>query len=154
MTPQITFHDDPYIARPTYHSATVGDVMHVGVLSCRPETPIIQVAATMAEHHVHAVVVDGVRRDARGMRHVVWGVVSDLDLVGRLDASDVRTATAGEMSATPAIVVGPEESLPEATRLMRDYDVHHLLVVDGAERRPVGVISTLDVIAAIAAESL
>jgi CBS domain-containing protein len=151
MTAQTTFHDDPDIARPSYEDSTVGDVMHFGVLSCPPETPIIEVAAMMAEHRVHAIVVAGVRRDATGMEHPVWGVVSDLDLVGRMDAVAARTAIAGEMAATVAVVVEPGESLAEASRLMHDYDVHHLLVVDDA-RRPIGVISTLDVVAAIAAE--
>jgi CBS domain-containing protein len=46
--------------------------------------------------------------------------------------------------------VAPEDSLSMAARLMHDYDVHHLLVVDPLSRRPVGILSTLDVAAAIA----
>ena len=75
--------------------------MHRGVLSCRPETPIAEVARTMVDHRVHAVVVDGIRRDRAGMERLVWGVVSDLDLVARIDATDALTATAGDMAATP-----------------------------------------------------
>jgi CBS domain-containing protein len=127
--------------------------MHRGVLSCRPETPIAEVARMMVANRVHAVVVDGIRRDRGGMEHLVWGVVSDLDLVGRLDAADALTATAGDMSATPAVVVDPEETLSQAGRLMHDYDVHHVLVVDAMSRRPVGVVSTLDIAAAIALDA-
>jgi CBS domain-containing protein len=112
---------------------------------------IADVARLMAEHAIHAVVVDGVRRDVSGTEHLVWGVVSDLDLVGRADRFDAEATTAGEMSATPAIVVGPDDTLAEAGRIMHDYDVHHLLVVRSADRRPEGVISTLDIAAAIAA---
>ena len=108
-----------------------------------------EVARMMVANRVHAVVVDGIRRDRGGMEHLVWGVVSDLDLVGRLDAADALTATAGDMSATPAVVVAPEDDLSEAARVMHDYDVHHLLVVDTRSRRPVGVLSTLDIAAAI-----
>ncbi len=103
----------------------------------------------MVEQSVHAIVVDGVRRDASGMEYLVWGVVSDLDLAGRADA--LEGSTAGEMSATPAVVIGADATLAEAGRLMHDYDVHHLLVVRSADRRPEGVISTLDIAAAIAA---
>jgi CBS domain-containing protein len=125
----------------------VDAAMHRGVLSCRPATPLAQVARMMVDHHVHVVVVDGIRRDGSGTEHLVWGVVSDLDLVDRLDAP---TATAGDMAATPAMVVAPEDSLSTAARLMHDYDVHHVLVVDPMSRRPVGILSTLDVAAAIA----
>ena len=135
-----------------HDTTTVEAVMHRGVLSCRPETPIGEVARMMVANRVHAVVVDGIRRDRGGMEHLVWGVVSDLDLVGRLDATDAPTLTAGDMSATPAVVVA-EDPLSEAARLMHDYDVHHLLVVDTMSRRPVGVVSTLDVAGMIALDA-
>jgi len=134
-------------------TTTVEAVMRRGVLSCRPETPIGEVARMMVANRVHAVVVDGIRRGRGGTEHLVWGVVSDLDLVGRLDAADALTATAGDMSATPAVVVAPEDELAQAARLMHDYDVHHLLVVDTTRRRPVGVVSTLDVAGTIALDA-
>jgi CBS domain-containing protein len=136
-----------------YDTMTVRAAMHRGVMSCRPETPIAQVAQMMVARRLHAVVVDGVRRDRAGMEHLVWGVVSDLDLVGRLAVSEALTATAGDMSATPAVVVAPEDSLSQAARLMHDYDVHHVLVVDTRSRRPVGVLSTLDIAAVIALDA-
>jgi|tagenome__1003787_1003787.scaffolds.fasta_scaffold20162139_1 CBS domain-containing protein len=129
---------------------TVESVMHCGVLSCRPETPIAEVARIMVDHRVHALVVDGIRRDRAGMERLDWGVVSDLDLVARIDAIDARTATAGDMAVTPAVVTSPEDSLSQAARLMHDYDVHHLLVVDPTSRRPVGIVSTLDLAAVVA----
>jgi CBS domain-containing protein len=126
--------------------------MHLGVLTCAPDTPMRSVAALMAEHRVHAVVVDGVRRRPDGTERQVWGIVSDLDLVSRIDAAGARTA--GDLSATPVVVVDPREPLAEATRLMHDYDVHHLVVVEPVDRRPIGILSTLDVIAALAAEDV
>jgi CBS domain-containing protein len=143
----------PHIASPAHHSAaTASDVMHRGVISCLPETPIADVAALMVEHGVHAIVVESVRRDATGIDRPLWGVVADLDLVGRFGTIDAQSATAWEMAATPAVVVAPDEPLENATRLMHDYDVHHLLVVDDGDRRPLGVVSTLDVVAVMARE--
>jgi hypothetical protein len=40
----------------------------------------------MATHHIHAVVVEGVRRDAVHGWTLVWGVVSDLDLARAVHA--------------------------------------------------------------------
>ncbi len=138
----------PDPSRLSLDEATVSDLMHRGVVSCRADTPLRDVARVMAESHVHAVVVDGIRRSRAGTEHLVWGVVSDLDLVGHIDA--VGTATAGDMSATPAVVVAPEDSVSQAAQVMHDYDVHHVVVVDSSTRRPVGVLSTLDVIGDIA----
>jgi CBS domain-containing protein len=45
--------------------------------------------------------------------------------------------------------VDPGETLERAAQLMAEHEVTHLLVV--AERKPVGVISSLDLAAAIAA---
>ena len=147
MTSHTALHD-PARARSFSRPWTVGDVMHDGVLSCPPETPLTAVAALMIEHRVHAIVV---LRERRGGEHQVWGIVSDLDLVSRIDAAGVRTA--GDMAATPVVVVDPRQPLDEAARLMHDYDVHHLIVVEPTDRRPIGVLSTLDVVAAIAADA-
>jgi CBS domain-containing protein len=150
MSAQISSHADGSQRDP----ATIVDaVMHRCVLSCRPQTPIGDVARMMVANRVHAIVVDGIRRDRGGTEHLVWGVVSDLDLVGRLDATDARTLTAGDMSATPAVVVAPEDTLSQAARLMHDYDVHDLLVVDSMSRRPVGMVSALDVAGTIARDA-
>jgi CBS domain-containing protein len=74
--------------------ATVGDVMHPGVMSCPPDFPVAVVARTMATHHIHAVVVDGIRRDPTHGEELVWGVVSDMDLVRAARAGRTEDLTA------------------------------------------------------------
>lgn len=53
----------------------VKDVMHHGILSCRSDAPVGEVAAIMAEHRVHAIAITN-GPDARPT-----GVVSDLDVI-------------------------------------------------------------------------
>jgi CBS-domain-containing membrane protein len=53
----------------------VRDCMHVGVMTCAPDDSIRSVAATMANHRVHAVVVTEPNRTGP------LGIVSDLDMV-------------------------------------------------------------------------
>jgi CBS domain-containing protein len=103
----------------------------------------------MSAHRVHGVVVDGVQRDEQGNEQLVWGVVSDLDLVGALHAEG-EEPTAGRMAGSPAVVVAPDDLLIDAARIMSESDVHHLVVVGQDDRRPVGILSTLDVAGAIA----
>ena len=66
----------------------------------------------------------------------------------RADFSDLVVKDA--MTPTP-IVVGPEASLPEAARLMVEYDVHHLAVTENRHRF-LGVLSSMDILRAVAGE--
>jgi len=131
-------------------STSVADVMHAGVLSCAPETPAREIATTMAAKSVHCIVTDGIAIDPVHGERLVWGVVSDLDLVGALFAgTPERTASA--LATTEVVSVAPDEPLAEAARLMCEHETAHLLVVSEATGRPVGVISTLDLARAMAA---
>ena len=119
----------------------VEHVMHRGLVTCTRETPLRKLAAILAAHRIHAVVV----ADDRAHRTSdVWGVVSDLDVVGAL-AQGTEELTAGSLVASPPCVVGPAEPLADVARLMATLGVAHVLVVDPVRRRPVGIVSTLDV---------
>jgi signal-transduction protein with cAMP-binding, CBS, and nucleotidyltransferase domain len=123
----------------TLESVRVSEAMHHGVLSCGPETPLGEVAATMAAHRVHCIVVVAFPGHAEPPH---WSVVSDLDLVAAAGRDDL---TAGEIAGTEALTVTPDATLAQASRLMTEHQVAHLVVVSRESGRPVGVLSTLDV---------
>jgi CBS domain-containing protein len=56
------------------------------------------------------------------------------------------------VAATPVVTVAPEETLVRAAQLMRENATAHLLVVESDTRTPIGVLSTLDIARALAAE--
>jgi CBS domain-containing protein len=129
---------------------TVADVMHAGIVTCDVDAPLSAVARMMAAHRIHCVVV---RNGAAGWGDPgagLWGVVSDLDLVRLLAADAVDGRTAGQSAATPALLVRERDSLQEAARVMADNEVTHLVVVNHAAR-PVGVLSTLDILHVLSA---
>jgi CBS domain-containing protein len=126
----------------------VGDAMHEGVLSCSADTPLSAVAELMAAHGVHCVVVT--ESDDLG----VWGVISDLDLVAASGVRDLDEQSAGGSAATPALAIGPDDTLQRAAQMMTEHAAAHLLVVDDESGRPVGVLSTLDVARVLAERSL
>jgi CBS domain-containing protein len=126
--------------QPELTQLRVEDVMHRGLVTCGPETPLRTVARILAAHRIHAVVVAEQHAHAA---HDVWGVLSDLELVAQL-ARD-GAATAGAVATQPPCVVVPDEKVASATRLMATLGVSHVLVVDPVDRRPIGVVSTLDV---------
>jgi CBS domain-containing protein len=123
----------------------VAGAMHRGVLTCSRDSSLEHVARLMARRRVHCVVVSDEPDDA----DLLWGVVSDLDLVAAASVRDLDDQSAGAAAATAALTISPDEMLQRAAQLMTEHGAAHLVVVDPARRRPVGVLSTLDVAAAV-----
>ena len=79
----------------------------------------------------------------------VWGVISDFDLLRarmRPDAPD----TVVELAQQPVITVETTAALRNAAELMLTKDSSHLVAVNPETRRPVGVLSTLDIAGVLA----
>jgi CBS domain-containing protein len=132
------------------NGTTVADAMTRGVISCLPETPLHGVARLMADHRVHAVYVFDYGAEADESVEL-WGLVSDLDLVAAA-RGDLEDMTAGDSSVTPLQTVTSDEPLAEAAELMSTSGVSHLAVLDPQTERPVGVLSTLDIVRVVAGE--
>lgn len=132
---------------PAFERATVADVMRPGVMSCAPDAPLVTVAQTMATHHVHAVVVAGIEKDPAGGDHVVWGLVSDMDIV-RAAETGIESRTAAEAARTEVVTVDPSTPLEDAARLMNEHRTAHLIVT--SDGQPAGVVSSLDIAGALA----
>ena len=112
--------------------------MHHGVLRCGPDDSVTDVAAIMANHRVHAVLIT----DREGGRPL--GVISDLDVVAAAAQGEDRR-TAREAAGREPLTISSDAPVRDAARLMSDRAVSHLVVVDSASGYPAGVISTLDV---------
>jgi CBS domain-containing protein len=122
----------------------VSDAMHRGVLTCSRDASLTLVAELMASNRVHCVVV----ADELESADSVWGIVSDLDLAAAASVRDLEEQTAGATAATAVLIVSPTETVQRAAQLMTEHGATHLVVVD-ARRRPVGILSTLDVAGAL-----
>jgi len=127
----------------------VEDAMHVGVFTCERETPLVEVARTMVRESVHCVIVES----GSGESGPVWGVVSNLDLVAAATVRGLGEQTAGGSAASPVVHVRRGESLGRAAQLMTEHGTAHLVVADPETGRPIGVLSTLDIAAALAEEA-
>jgi CBS domain-containing protein len=138
------WHREGVPAAPSLSSGCVVDVMHHGVIVCEPGDPLSRVAELMSEHGIHSVVV-GPEAGA------LWGIVTDLDLVAAASVRELAEQTAGATAVTPIVAVSPEDTLQWAAQLMTEHAVAHLVVVEPATGRPVGVLSTLDLARRLAA---
>jgi CBS domain-containing protein len=133
---------------PSLEHASVSDAMHPGILTCEPDATLTDVARLMASHHVHCIAVMGLSREGANEK-LVWGIVSDLDLVGAgIRAGADRTA--GALALEPIISVEPAMSLRDAGELMLTEGAAHVIVIDPATQRPIGILSTLDIAGVLA----
>jgi CBS domain-containing protein len=123
-------------------SHTVADALTQGVVDCPPQTSLRSAARLMLEHGIHAVyVIDEPNH---------WGLLSDIDVAAAFDG-DLDGRTAGESAIMPLLTVTRDQPLSDAAALMARTGVTHLAVLDEANRFPIGVLSTLDVVRAVAA---
>jgi CBS domain-containing protein len=123
----------------------VRDLMHPGVVNCRSDISLGQVAKLLAEHHVHSLFIfDG--------EQLPVGVITDFDLMaGEWLSGDpeslvvMRRMTAGELMSSPVEMVEAAIPASDAAQRMREEDIRRLLVIDGG--KAVGVLSVSDFIA-------
>lgn len=134
---------EPSYVGPPFKDAKVYDAMRVGVVTCRPETSLADVARILVSYDMHSVVVTDLEGKGRP-----WGIVTTLDLARLGDA--VGSHTAGEIASRELVAVDSSESLERAARLMSDRGVSHLIAVQPGTDRPVGVISARGIAAALA----
>jgi CBS domain-containing protein len=128
---------------PAFAEAKVRDAMRVGVITCRPETSLSDVARMMVGYDAHSIVVADIDPE-RGL----WGIVTSLDLA-RV-AGDLDSVTAREVATTNLITIRSNDSLQRTAELMAEHGVTHLIVLQPDSDDPVGVISARGVVAALA----
>jgi CBS domain-containing protein len=113
---------------------------------CAPEDTVETVAARLSAHNIGAMPVCGAG-DA------LVGVISGRDLVQAFakDAARFRERRARDLMTREVITCEPAESMAAAEKLMNEYHIRHLPVVEGAKL--VGVLSIRDAVAARLSES-
>jgi CBS domain-containing protein len=128
---------------PAFEDAKVRDAMRVGVITCRPETSLSDVARMMVGYDVHSVVVADVDPQ-RGL----WGIVTSLDLA-RV-AGDFGTVTARDVATTDLTTIRSNEPLRRAAEIMAERGITHVIVLQPDSDDPVGVISARGLAGALA----
>jgi CBS domain-containing protein len=119
---------------------SVADVMSPGLLTCPPGMSLRAVAGMMVVQEVHAVAVWDPAESGPT-------IVTDLDLVAAREA--IGTADAASVAGAPATVAA-SEPLIGAAAAMAARGHSHMLVIEPGSGRATGMLSTLDVAAALA----
>ena len=133
---------EPSYIGPAFGDAKVYDAMNVGVVTCRRETSLADVARMMVGYGMHAVVVSDLAAGERA-----WGIVTSMDIarVGQ----EIGSRTAGEVASTELVTVESTEPLERAARLMAEHHVNHLIVLQPGTDQPAGIITPREIAAAL-----
>jgi CBS domain-containing protein len=117
--------------------------MHRGVITCRPETPVAQVAEILDCNDISALVVVDETGDA-------LGVISRTDLVNARFIQPYmkhwRGLNAEHLMSKPVISVTAHTTISEAVQLLNEKRIHRLVVVEkiSGHVRPLGILSVTD----------
>lgn len=131
----------------------VRDLMQVALKTVGPNAPVADAIMTLADCHISAVpVVDAAGR--------MLGVVSSTDiLTSEAEASGptereglFEDTSVSEIMTPRPLTVSPDADVREAAQQMLYAEIHRLFVVEAD--RVVGVISTSDIMRAVAAGQL
>ena len=132
-----------HYAGPPFDQARVHDAMRVGMITCRPETSLYDVARMMVTYKIHAVVVQDVGPGQRP-----WGIVTSLDIAAA-SGSDLYEQEAQDVATIDLVTVPANEALQKAAKLMAEHEVTHLIAVEPATGWPCGMLSARDLAAVL-----
>ena len=115
---------------------TMRDIMSTAPVCMAPDDSVSAAAMAMKRHGIGTVLVQSGGR--------LSGLVTDRDITVRVLAEnrDPRTTRIGDICSRELVVLGPDDDLAKATRLVRERAVRRIPVLrDGT---PVGVVSIGD----------
>jgi CBS domain-containing protein len=111
------------------------DIMSPAPICMAPGESVSAAAKAMKQHGIGTVLVT----DGR-----LSGLVTDRDITVRVLAEnrDPLTTRIGDICSSELVVLGPDDDVEQATRLVRERAVRRIPVL--ADGRPVGVVSIGD----------
>lgn len=121
---------------------TVADIMTEGILSIPPDAPVDALARGLDRMGVHGAPV----KDESGR---IYGVVSKSDLADPDKGGDWAELKVSDIMSPVVIAVTVDDPIEAAIKRMVDTGTHRVLVVDALEH-PVGILTPMDVLRAIA----
>ncbi|MEV0187876.1 CBS domain-containing protein [Kitasatospora purpeofusca] len=119
---------------------SAGDIMHQGAECVREHETLATAARLMKERDVGALPICGERQK-------LLGILTDRDIVLKCVAEglDPEQVTAGEVAQGRPMTVEADEDVEQVLRVMEQYRVRRLPVINHPEHELVGMISEADI---------
>jgi CBS domain-containing protein len=110
------------------------DIMTPDIETCEPDTKITKIAGMMKSYGVGSIPVCEYGE--------LKGIVSDRDIVIRCVAGDDISGTAREVMTQEPVTGQPDMTTKEAKKLMADYQIRRLPVLE--DGKVIGIVSLGD----------
>jgi CBS domain-containing protein len=118
------------------------DVMIKEVLTIKESTPLKEVARLLSERKITGAPVVDENGD-------LVGVISETDIIRKTNSIGAWSPnTAGQIMTKPAVTVSPNDTLQRICELMYNRSIHRVVVAE--DKKIVGIITTMDILRAIA----
>lgn len=129
---------------------TIRELMTGGLITVRPETPVLHARDLLAKEKIRHLLVTG-------PGGALAGIVTDRDIrlnlpsrATSLSAGEINhlliKLTVGEIMTRSVITIGPDRPAREGARLMLDHKIGALPVLD--DGRLIGIITETDIVRA------
>ncbi len=118
-------------------STFVNDIMSKNVITVDKSTSLQEAAQNMKKLNVGCVIViDGTKP---------LGIVTERDFVTKVAAEGIPLFTEiTEVMSSPLITIGPEETIWEASEMMKEKSIHKLPVKENEQI--IGIVTTTDIV--------
>jgi len=125
------------------------DIMTRGVVTVSVTAKVKEIVSLLSRQGLSGVAVIG--NDG-----VAVGVISDMDILKVIGIENWGNITAESIMTSTIQMIKPMCTLGEAAKMMREKSIHRLLVFSesgvGASQRPIGILSTSDIVREAARE--
>jgi predicted transcriptional regulator len=120
----------------------VRDVMTRGVITVSFDTPVSEIAKLLVVGDISGIAVTAPDGE-------VVGVISEIDIIKFFD-QNWDNLTAEDVMSTFVRKIDPETTLKKAADLMRDLNIHRLLILSlsPAPGIPIGILTASDILRA------
>jgi CBS domain-containing protein len=129
---------------------TIRELMTGGLITVRPETPVLHARDLLAKEKIRHLLVTG-------PGEALAGIVTDRDIrlnlpsrATSLSAGEINhlliKLTVGEIMTRSVITIGPDRPARDGARLMLDHKIGALPVLD--DGRLIGIITETDIVRA------
>jgi len=126
----------------------VKDVMTRGVVTADEDASVQQAVEILADYDISGLVVTKANGE-------LVGVLSEIDVM-KVFNENLEKIKVKEIMHSPVITINKEDSIRKASQLMKENNIHRLVVQqevkgeEGVKHIPSGIISISDIIRAIA----
>lgn len=120
----------------------VRDIMTRGVVTVQCDELLPKAAEIMAEEDISCIVAVDQNDEAAG-------IISSLDMVRALSektTAEIEKTTAEDIMTPFVVEVNPQMSLKEIANIMTAKNIHRVIVLSPAGRKPVGLLSATDIV--------